>query len=303
MIKIVYMGTPHYAKEILKTLIDDKKIDVSLVITQPDRKAGRKNELKAPEVKVLALEYGLNILQPERLSDEGIYESIVVAKPDYIVVAAFGQLLPKSILDIAPCINLHASLLPQYRGASPVQQSLLNGDEFTGVTAMLMEEGLDSGPILGYRYFQIPETMLLPDLMNRLSDDACALTIDILHRFETLAPMEQVRAEATHCKKIKKSDGLVNFLNASDFYDKYRAFEGWPGIFLEGGMKIKEVKLVETLSENREGMILELKDDSIVVTCTQGSLEIGTLQPASKKAVNAKAYCVGRGLKVGTSLL
>jgi len=303
MIKIVYMGTPHYAKEILQTLIDDEKIDVPLVITQPDRKSGRKGELKAPEVKVLAAEFGLKILQPERLSDEGIYEAIVEAKPDYIVVAAFGQLLPKSILDIAPCINLHASLLPQYRGASPVQQSLLNGDKFTGITAMLMEEGLDSGPILGYRYFKIPQTMLLPELMSRLSDDACALTTNIIHRFDTLEPMEQNRAVATHCKKIKKLDGLVDFSLASDFYDKYRAFEGWPGIFVEGGMKIKDVSLVETLNTNEEGTILELRDESIVVGCGKGSLEIGILQPASKKAVNAKAYCVGRGLKVGNSLL
>jgi methionyl-tRNA formyltransferase len=303
MIKIVYMGTPHYAKEILQTLIDDEKIEVPLVITQPDRKAGRKGELKAPEVKVLAEEYGLKVLQPERLSDEGIYEAIVDAKPDYIVVAAFGQLLPKSILDIAPCINLHASLLPQYRGASPVQQSLLNGDKFTGITAMLMEEGLDSGPILGYRYFKIPQTMLLPELMSRLSDDACVLTSDIIHGFETIAPMEQNRAVATHCKKIKKSDGLVDFSSASNFYDKYRAFEGWPGIFIEGGMKIKDVSLVETSSKNEEGTILEIKDESIVIACAKGSLEIGILQPASKKAVNAKAYCVGRGLKVGNSLL
>jgi len=297
------MGTPHYAKEILQTLIDDEKIEVPLVITQPDRKAGRKGELKAPEVKVLAEEYGLKVLQPERLSDEGIYEAIVDAKPDYIVVAAFGQLLPKSILDIAPCINLHASLLPQYRGASPVQQSLLNGDKFTGITAMLMEEGLDSGPILGYRYFKIPQTMLLPELMSRLSDDACVLTSDIIHGFETIAPMEQNRAVATHCKKIKKSDGLVDFSSASNFYDKYRAFEGWPGIFIEGGMKIKDVSLVETSSKNEEGTILEIKDESIVIACAKGSLEIGILQPASKKAVNAKAYCVGRGLKVGNSLL
>ena len=303
MKKIVYMGTPHYAKEILQTLIDDVKIEVPLVITQPDRKAGRKNELKAPDVKVLALEHNLKILQPEKLSDEGIYEAIVNANPDYIVVAAFGQLLPKNILDIAPCINLHASLLPQYRGASPVQQSLLNSDKFTGVTAMLMEEGLDSGPILGYRYFKIPPTMLLPELMNRLSDDACALTTDIIHRFESIAPLEQNRAMATHCKKIKKSDGLVNFSSASEFYDKYRAFEGWPGIFVEGGMKIKNILLIETESQNGEGEILELKDESIVIGCSKGSLEIGVLQPASKKAVNAKAYCVGRGLKVGNSLL
>jgi len=297
------MGTPHYAKEILQTLINDEEIEVPLVITQPDRKAGRKGELKAPDVKVLAEEHGLKVLQPEKLSDEGIYEAIVEAKPDYIVVAAFGQLLPKNILDIAPCINLHASLLPQYRGASPVQQSLLNGDEFTGITAMLMEEGLDSGPILGYRYFKIPQTMLLPELMNRLSEDACSLTTDIIHRFESISPMEQNRAVATHCKKIKKADGLVSFSLASNFYDKYRAFEGWPGIFVEGGMKIKDVSLVESESQNEEGVILEIKDDSIVVGCIKGSLEIATLQPASKKAVNAKAYCVGRGIKVGTSLL
>ena len=296
------MGTPHYAKEILQTLIDDVNVEVPLVITQPDRKAGRKNELKAPDVKVLALEYNLKVLQPEKLSDEGIYEAIIEAEPDFIVVAAFGQLLPKNILDIAPCINLHASLLPQYRGASPVQQSLLNSDKFTGVTAMLMEEGLDSGPILGYRYFKIPKTMLLPELMNRLSDDACVLTTDIIHRFESIASLEQNRAMATHCKKIKKSDGLVNFSSASVFYDKYRAFEGWPGIFVEGGMKIKDVLLIETESQNEKGEILEIKDESIVIGCSKGSLEIGVLQPASKKAVNAKAYCVGRGLKVGNSL-
>ena len=303
MKKIVYMGTPHYAKEILQTLIDDESIEIPLVLSQPDRKAGRKGELKAPDVKVLAQEHNLKLLQPEKLSDEGVYEAIVEAKPDFIVVAAFGQLLPKNILDIAPCINLHASLLPQYRGASPVQQSLLNGDEFTGVTAMLMEEGLDSGPILGYRYFKIPSTMLLPELMNRLSDDACALTTEIIHRFETLAPLEQNRALATHCKKIKKIDGLVDFSNASAFYDKYRAFEGWPGIFVEGGTKIKDVYLVETESINKIGIILELRENSVVVGCEVGSLEIGTVQPASKKAVNVKAYCVGRGLKVGSSLL
>jgi len=297
------MGTPHYAKEILQALINDNEIEIPLVLSQPDRKVGRKGALKAPEVKVLAKEHGFKILQPERLSDEGIYEAIVEAQPDYIVVAAFGQLLPKSILEIAPCINLHASLLPHYRGASPVQQSLLHADVFTGITAMLMEEGLDSGPILGYRYFKIPETMLLPALMNKLSDDASALTTEILHRFESIKPIEQNSAMATHCKKIKKADGLVNFSSALDFYNKYRAFEGWPGIFIEGGMKVKEVTLVEKESENKMGEILEIKDASIVIGCKRGSLEIGVLQPASKRAVNAKAYCVGRGLKVGTSLL
>ncbi len=123
------MGTPHYAKEILKTLVEAEDMEVSLVLTQPDRPVGRKKVLTAPPVKELALEHGIHVLQPHRLSDEGIEDAIKALKPDFIVVAAFGQILPKSILDIAPCINLHASLLPQYRGASPVQQSLLNGDK------------------------------------------------------------------------------------------------------------------------------------------------------------------------------
>ena len=146
--KIVYMGTPHYAREILHTLIEAEDMEVSLVLTQPDRPVGRKKVLTPPSVKVLAVEYDIKVLQPNRLSDDGMVEAIRDAKPDFIIVAAFGQILPRSILDIAPCINLHASLLPQYRGASPVQQSLLNGDEKSGVTSMLMEEGLDTGDIL-----------------------------------------------------------------------------------------------------------------------------------------------------------
>ena len=302
MKKIVYMGTPHYAKEILQTLIDDNMIEIPLVLTQPDRKAGRKGVLKAPDVKVLALEYNLNILQPEKLSDDGVYDAIIKAKPDFIVVAAFGQLLPKSILDIAPCINLHASLLPKYRGASPVQQSLLNDDVFTGVTAMLMEEGLDSGPILGYRYFKIPKDMILPELMNRLSDDACRLTIDILHRFETLNPIEQTGAVASHCKKIKKSDGVVSLGDVKRLYSKYRSYAGWPGIFLEGGIKISEIILVDEKENNKEGLILALNEVSVLVSGFNGSIEIGMIQVPSKKAVTAKAYCLGKGLKVGDSL-
>ncbi|SFV59227.1 Methionyl-tRNA formyltransferase [hydrothermal vent metagenome] len=302
MKRVVYMGTPHYAKEILQTLIDDKEIKVPLVITQPDRKAGRRGNLKPSAVKLLAEEYNLEILQPEKLSDEGVYEAIVNAEPNYIVVAAFGQLLPKNILDIAPCINLHASLLPQYRGASPVQQSLLNVDKFTGVTAMLMEKGLDSGPILGYRYFKIPDTMVLSKLMNRLSDDACTLTTEIIHKFEMIEPITQIRAEATHCKKIKKADGRVSFDNALGLYNKYRAFEGWPGIFVENGTKIFDVELLESSTENRAGEILAIDDVSISIGCGVGSLKIGKLQPPSKKVMDAKSYCVGRGLKVGSSL-
>jgi methionyl-tRNA formyltransferase len=300
--KIVYMGTPHYAKEILETLVHAEDMEVSLVLTQPDRPVGRKKVLTAPPVKVLAEEHGIEVLQPNRLSDEGIFEAIQSAKPDFIIVAAFGQILPKNILDIAPCINLHASLLPQYRGASPVQQSLLNGDGKTGVTSMLMEEGLDTGYILEKMEFVIPEDMRLHALMQQLTEDACRLTLQTVRNFKAIVPEKQDEALASLCKKIKKSDGQIDFDDAQRIYNKYRAFEGWPGIFTENGTKLDEIKLLESQHSHTAGEILDFDGEGVVVGCSIGALKIGTLQPASKKAMSAKAYCVGRGIKIGHSL-
>ena len=299
---IVYMGTPHYAKEILNTLIEAEDMDIPLVLTQPDRPVGRKKVMTPPPVKVLAQEHGIEVLQPNRLSDEGIEDAIKRMKPDFIVVAAFGQLLPKSILDIAPCINLHASLLPQYRGASPVQQSLLNGDKRTGVTSMLMEEGLDTGPMLEKIVFEIPSDMRLHALMAQLTNDACTLTLSTIRNYADITPQSQNDAEATLCKKIKKSDGEVDFEDAAVIYNKYRAFEGWPGIFSANGTKLDGVSLVDTASHNRVLEVLSFDEESVVVGCTKGRLKIASLQPASKKAMSAKAYCVGRGIKVGDTL-
>ena len=300
--KIVYMGTPHYAKEILDTLIKADDMDVSLVLTQPDRPVGRKKVLTPPPVKTLALEHNIEVLQPNRLSDEGIEDAIKAADPDFIVVAAFGQILPKSVLDIAPCINLHASLLPQYRGASPVQQSLLNGDEKTGVTSMLMEEGLDTGPMLEKIEFVIPETMRLHALMEQLTADACQLTLSTLRNYNMIEAQIQDEAQATLCKKIKKGDGEIDFEDASVIYNKYRAFEGWPGIFTSNGTKIDGLSLIDRTSSNKVSQILSFDDERVVVGCHKGALKIASLQPASKKAMSAKAYCVGRGLKVGDTL-
>ncbi len=297
------MGTPHYARAILGTLIQAEDMEVSLVLTQPDRPVGRKKVLTAPPVKELALEYGIKVLQPQRLSDAGIEEAIREAKPDFIIVAAFGQILPKGILDIAPCINLHASLLPQYRGASPVQQSLLHGDEKTGVTSMMMEEGLDTGDILEKNEFNIPLDMRLHDLMHKLTDDACDLTLSTIRHFKTIHAVKQDESQATLCKKIKKSDGEVDFEEAEVMYNKYRAFEGWPGIFMHNGTKLDGLKLLDTQMEHDAYEILGFQDESVLVACSKGALLIATFQPASKKAMSAKAYCVGRGLKVGNKII
>ena len=301
--KIVYMGTPHYAKEILYTLIQVDDMEVSLVLTQPDRPVGRKKVLTPPSVKVLAQEHNIKVLQPNRLSDDGMLEAIVDAKPDFIIVAAFGQILPKSILDIAPCINLHASLLPQYRGASPVQQSLLNGDKKTGVTSMLMEEGLDTGDILEKVEFVIPKEMRLHALMQKLTEDACELTLSTIRNFKNITAEKQNELEATLCKKIKKLDGEINFEDAVCIYNKYRAFEGWPGIFVSNGTKFDALQLVDNHSKHNKYEILSFEEESVIVGCTVGSIKIGSFQPASKKAMSAKAYCVGRGMKIGDALV
>jgi methionyl-tRNA formyltransferase len=300
---IVYMGTPHYAKEILSKLIDAKDINLTLVVTQPDRPVGRKKVLTPPPVKALALSHNIEVIQPERLTQEGIKESIEASKPDFIIVAAFGQILPKNILNIAPCINLHASILPQYRGASPVQQSLLNGDKKSGVTSMLMEEGLDTGDILEIKEFNIPTDMRLKNLTEQLTQDACSLTLSTIRNFNSIKPQKQDDEKSTLCKKIKKADGEVDFEDASIIYNKYRAFEGWPGIFSNNGTKFDNITLIETNHKHLKYEILGFEDESVIVGCTNGSLKIGTLQPASKKSMSAKAYCVGRGLKVGSLLL
>ena len=301
--KIVYMGTPLYAREILEALIRADDMDVKLIFTQPDRPVGRKRVLTPPPVKELAVEHGISVLQPERLREDGIAKIIADTEPDFIIVAAFGQILPKDILDIAPCINLHASILPQYRGASPIQQTLLHGDRVTGVTAMLMEEGLDTGDILKVIEYEIPEDMRLHALTQKLTEDAATLTLNTIREYDDLSPIPQDDNQATLCKKIKKSDGEVDFSDASTIYSKYRAFEGWPGLFLSNGTKIDNIELVSSEKSCEPYKILSFDGDSILVGCSRGILSVGTLQAPSKKPMSAKAYCNGRGLKSGDSII
>jgi methionyl-tRNA formyltransferase len=301
--RIVYMGTPTYAEEILRTLIEADDMDVVLVVTQPDRPVGRKKILTPPPVKVLAGQHDIAVVQPNRLSDEGVTERIVSAAPDFIVVAAFGQLLPPQTLRIAPCINLHASLLPRYRGASPIQHALLNGDTLTGVTSMLMDEGLDTGAILLKRERPIDPEIGLKALTAQLTEDACALTLETLRRFETIEPVPQNEAEATHCKKIRKSDGEVDGSDAVALYNRYRAFEGWPGVFVANGTKLDAITLVARTGTHKPFEILAIEADAVEVGCQRGAVRIGTLQPPSKKPMSARAYCVGRGLRVGDRLV
>ena len=303
MINVVYMGTPEYAKIILDALIKDSEINVNLVLTQPDRPVGRKKVLTPPPVKELAQEFNIDVLQPNRLRDSGIKEAIESKKPDFIIVAAFGQILPKEILDIAPCINLHASILPFYRGASPIQSAFLNDDLYSGVTAMLMDEGLDTGDILAFKYIKTKDAPLLPLMTQELSTLAADLTISVIKNFDAINPMPQLNAISSNCKKISRADGLVDFTNANALYKKYCAFFGWPGVFLESGLKLSDISLVSTSTSHLAGEVVEIKENSVVVGCTIGSLEIATIQPPSKAKMSAKAYITGKRVSVGDTLL
>lgn len=196
-----FMGTPEYAAKILRALAE-AKFEIAAVFTQPDKPVGRKQILTPSEVKVYAQQHlpAVPIFQPASLKDEAARAQIKELKPDFIVVAAYGKILPQSVLDIAPCINLHASILPKYRGASPIQSALLAGEKQTGVTAMLMDAGLDTGDMLDFAYTPC-EDKTAAQLFDELGDLAGELIVRVLRNFTNLTQLKQDDAQATHCKK------------------------------------------------------------------------------------------------------
>ena len=298
MMNVIFMGTPDYASEILKALVADDDINVVAVYTQPDKPVGRKKVMTPPITKTVAQENSLKVYQPSRLRDEETVAELLTIACDFIVVAAYGQILPKAVLDHAPCINLHASILPDYRGASPIQQALLNGDRETGVTAMLMDEGLDTGAILKIEKIAVGEHEMVSSLFERLTVCAAALTIDVLKNFKRLTPVPQDNAKASHCTKITKQEGLVAFDDALALYNRYRAFTPWPGVYLESGLKLKKMQLVESEKNHKEGEILSIDDEGVVVGCKKGSLRLELVQPASKKEMSVIAYLNGKRLSL-----
>jgi len=302
--KILFMGTPDYATRIFEEILNSN-FEIVGLFTQPDKPVGRKQVLTPPHIKQFCINNDLTIpiFQPLKLRNNNeVKEQIIDLNPDLIVVAAYGQILPREILDIAPCINLHASLLPLYRGASPIQESLLNDDEYTGVTAMLMEEGLDTGNILGFKYLKITPIMEVAEAFDKLSFHAAKLTISILYRFQFIESKKQNNSLATLCKKIKKEHGEVCFTDAKKLYLKYKAYSYWPGVFLNSSLKLKDISLCEDNNKYNKGEILEVSNDYIRIGCQIGSLKIETIQAPSKKAVMAADYIRGQRLNIGDIL-
>ena len=294
--RVLFMGTPEYAEIILKSLIS--KYTIVGVYTQPDKMVGRKRVLTSPPVKILAENNNISVFQPNNLNNE--IENIKKLNPDFIIVAAFGQILPKEILEIAPCINLHASLLPKYRGASPIQSAILNGDKWTGVTAMKMDIGLDTGDILAYQYCEVKDKNA-PQLFDELALIASELTLFVIENYKQIVPLKQNNAISTYSPKITKKDGEICFDDALNIWRKYKAFFYWPGIWTDK-FKIKKIKFIENISNHNRGEILEIKKESAIIGCKNGTLEIFTIQPHSKKEMNIISYLNGQRLKIGDSL-
>ncbi len=292
--KIIFMGSPDYAVKILENL--NKYYEIIAVFTQPDKPVGRKKVLTPTPVKKYALENNLEVFTPGSLKNEDLSKF----NPDFIVVAAYGLLLPKLVLDVAPCINLHASLLPKYRGASPIQSAILNGDKYTGVTSMLMDEGLDTGDILSWDYTEIKNKTSI-ELFDELADIAAAQIIYTLENFKKIKPLKQNNVLATYSPKIKKEDGFVNFDSALAIERKFRAFQPWPGIFCEK-FKIIEMETVDYASINEKAKILEI-DEGVVVGCSRGKIKLIQVQVPGKKPIKALDYINGKRLKAGDSIL
>lgn len=234
-IRVVFMGTPDFAAAFLQALIQNKYQIVS-VFTQPDKPQGREQETVFSPVKTLAVSNTIPVEQPARITDDEI-EKVEDMKPDLIIVAAYGKILPKKFLDVAKlgCINVHPSLLPKYRGASPIQNAILNGETETGISIMLMDAGMDTGPVLATRPFSIDPDDTTSTLEQKLTAEAVPLLIETLPRFirGEIEPQAQDSAEATLCELIEREDGRIFWNQAAQkIYDRYRALTPWPGVFV-----------------------------------------------------------------------
>ncbi len=237
--KIIFFGTPEVSAKVLGSLVD-AGYEIVAVVTNPDQPVGRKHLITPPPVKVLAQEKGIEVLQPEKLKD------FVLPQADLAIVVAYGKIIPQSIIDTFPLgmLNIHYSLLPKYRGASPVEQAILSGDTVTGVTIQKLVFKLDAGPIIGVKPVPIDEHVTTPELKNILTEVGVELLLEILPKYigGDITPIEQDESLATHCGKTDKADGEIK-LGDDDHekWRKYKAYYGWPGVFYfdEAGKRVK----------------------------------------------------------------
>lgn len=318
--KVVYMGTPDFAVGPLKAMIDAGH-EVVLVVTQPDKKKGRGKEMQFTPVKECALEHNIEVFQPVKIKDAQSVEVLRKYDADIFVVAAFGQILSKEILDMPKygCINIHASLLPKYRGAAPIQWVIIDGEEETGVTIMQMDVGLDTGDMLLKKTVAIDKKETGETLHDKLSDAGSSLIVEALSLIEKgqITPEKQDDEKSCYAKMLTKELGLIHWDEPAEKIERLiRGLNSWPSAytFLDGrtfkiweadAIGCENVKYQELADANPEcmkqpGTILEVTKEDIFVVCKESILNIKQLQLEGKKRMNTKEFLLGRSLSKGT---
>lgn len=295
-INIVFMGSPDFALPSLRVLT--QHYHIAGVVTQPDRASGRGRELKPPPVKTLALELGLPIIQPQKLREPEAMAQLQAWKPDLIVVAAFGQILKKEVLDLPRfgCVNIHASLLPRWRGAAPINAAILAGDEETGVTIMQMDVGLDTGPMLAKRSIRLNPDDTAGSVFQALSTLGADLLLETLPDYMDgkIIPQPQPEEGATYAPMLKKEDGRLDFFKpASELERRVRAMNPWPGAFMELDGAILKVHRAHVDAGNASAGQRLVVQNQPAVGAGGGILILDEVQPAGKKPMSGTSFLAG----------
>ncbi len=308
--RIIFMGTPEFAVPSLQALLESED-EVVGVVTQPDRPKGRGQTLTPPPVKELALRAGKPVIQPTKMKDPAFLEALKAWQPEVIAVAAFGRILPPAILALPPkgCINVHGSLLPKYRGAAPIQWAIVNGERETGITTMLMDEGMDTGAMLLREPVPIDPADTSGTLAERLAQVGARLLIETLRRLKAgqLHPIAQDHSQATLAPIIKKEDGLIDWTaSAQAIANRVRGFTPWPGAYTFAGPDRWTIWKAEPLTEaappSAPGTIVRATKEAIVVCTGSGLLAVTLLQPAGGRRMATGEYLAGHPVAVGLTL-
>ena len=312
--RVVFMGTPDFAVGTLKAIIEAGH-DVAAVVTQPDKPKGRSKSLAFSPVKEEAVAHGITVLQPERARDEAFVEELRAYNADVIVVVAFGQILPASIINMPQygCVNVHASLLPKYRGASPIQWAVIDGCEYSGVTTMKMDEGLDTGDILMVEKVKLDAKETGGSLFDRLSDVGAKLLIKTLDGLEAgiVTPVKQNDSESTYVKMLHKSFGRMNFnKSAAELERLIRGLNPWPSAFtyIDGKMlKIWDADVTDNVTgiddgAVKPGQVVAVGKNTFTVACGQGYLVVNEVQLEGKKRMDSGSFLRGNQLVAGVML-
>lgn len=306
--KIIFWGTPDFAITILNSMVKNNWKPIA-VITEPDKPAGRKRIITPPPVKIAAEKYNIKIFQPE--NPLNIKDWLKSLNPDLFILTAYGKILPKEILNIPKfgSLNIHPSLLPKYRGASPIQATILNGDKETGITIILMDEKIDHGPIIAQRKLEFPlNKITYQKLSEKLAELGAKLLIEILPKWlnKEIKPKEQNHLKASYVKKIKKEDGHINWTKSAEEIERMtRAYWPWPSAYTkikEKILKIIDSEVLKIKHNKKPGTVFLTKDKKLAVACGKNALILKEIQLEGRKKVKAKDFLNGHPEIINTLL-